>query len=100
MECKGIFVYKSLSKRSAGQLTNAKGEVVQYPESYILKADELHEGKIDERKYNIPTSSTSLINRISPLNPYTKVEILFDLNVYASGSIKLVPKDIKVLDNK
>ena len=43
MECKGLFVFKSLIFRPAGTFRDAEGKDLEYPASYILKVDQIEE---------------------------------------------------------
>ena len=64
MKATGKFVYKSLEKRGSGEFKNDKGEVVKYGDDYILKVDEKHDGKIDQRKFKVDKNNLSLINQL------------------------------------
>ena len=92
MKCKGIFKFKDIRKRDGGSFTNESGEVINYKESYILQADEEVDGRIYERTFRLPTNS-SLIDELKPLQPYTDIEISFDVEIYGSR-VSVVPTDI------
>ena len=92
MKAKGIFMYKSIQKREKGSFTNKEtGEVIDYDSCYVLVADEIEEsGKIVERRFKINEENNILINDFSTLDPYTKIEIEFEIALYSSNA-KLTP---------
>jgi len=92
MKAKGLFMFKSIQKREKGSFTNQEtGEVINYDACYILVADEIEEsGKITERRFKVTEEDTILIGQLSVLEPYTKVEIEFDVALYSSNA-KLTP---------
>ena len=92
MKAKGIFMYKSLQQREKGSFTNKEtGEIINYDECYVLVADEINDsGKMTERRFKISKEDNVLAGEFSSLDPYTKVEIEFDVAVYSSNA-KLVP---------
>lgn len=98
MKAKGLFMYKSIQKREKGKFTNSEtGEVIEYDACYILVADEIEEsGKITERRFKVAEENTNLINEFSVLDPYTKIEIKFDVALYSSNA-KLTPVDFKLV---
>ena len=85
MNCKGIFVFKELKKIEKGVFTNDKGEQIPYNESFKLKVDEISEQGINERVFKIAVDNTNCLNGLKNVNPYDKINIDFDLELYASG---------------
>lgn len=102
MICKGQFVFKEVSKRDAGKLTNSNGDVIEYPETYILKVDEIGDKGINERKFKFPYSNSDLFNELKALNPYEKIEISFDTYFNSTdnvnSNVRIVPVDFEILD--
>lgn len=92
MKAKGIFVYKNLQKREKGSFTNKEtGELINYDSCYVLVADEIAEdNKITERRFKISEQNTSLINELAELEPYTRIELEFDVAIY-SANAKITP---------
>ena len=84
MKCRGEFIFKSLEEREAGTFTNDKGENINYPSSFVLKLDEINENGINERKLKFPKENTELANRLNRLEPYTKIQLEFDVMIYGS----------------
>ena len=55
MYCKGTLIFKSIEKRSGGTFKNDKGQDVNYDASYVIKADEVKDKEVNERKFkNLP----------------------------------------------
>ena len=92
MKVKGIFMFKSVQEREKGSFTNKKtGKVIDYDSCYVLVADEVEEsGKITERRFKIAKENVDLVNELSVLDPYTKINLVFDISIY-SANAKLVP---------
>ena len=92
MKAKGIFRFKSIQEREAGSFTNKDtGEIIKYDSCYVLVADENEEsGKITERRFKIDKEDINLIGELSELEPYTKIELEFDVILYSSNA-KMVP---------
>lgn len=83
MKCNGIFKFKSITKRDGGSFTNAKGDVINYKESYALQVDEEKDGRIFERVFKLPVDSP-LVDSLKALEPYQDIEITFDIDIYGS----------------
>lgn len=92
MKAKGLFMYKSIQKRDKGSFINKEtGEVIEYDACYVLVVDEIEEdSKITERRFKIAEKDTDLIAEFSSLDPYTKIEMAFDVTLY-SANAKLTP---------
>ena len=92
MKAKGILVFKSITKREKGSFTDKEsGEVIEYGSCYVLVADEIEKtGKITERRFKIDEEATNLISELAQLEPYTKIEMEFDITLYSSNA-KLTP---------
>lgn len=85
MKCSGIFVFKSFSHKNGGEFTNEKGDIIKYPASYTLKVDELMDnGDINERKFKVSEKQVQLINDLKDLESYQKIELNFNLTIYAT----------------
>lgn len=97
MKAKGLFMFKSIQKREKGSFTNKEtGEVIEYGSCYVLVADEVEEnGKITERRFKIAEEDNYIIGQLSTLDPYTKIQIEFDVVLYSSNA-KLTPVDFDV----
>lgn len=93
MKCEGIVIYKGIEKREGGVFKNDKGQEINYNSSYVIKFDEVVNGKIDERKLKFPEANTVLEHKFKELEPYTKVKIFCDV-VLSNSSCKLVPIDV------
>lgn len=98
MKAKGLFMFKSVETREKGSFTNKQtGEVIEFDSCYILVADEITlEGKMKERRFKISKEDTKLINELSLLEPYTKIEIEFDVILYSSNA-KIEPVAFEVV---
>ena len=99
MKCKGLFKFKCMEKKEAGDFINDKGQKVEYPAKYLLKVDEVEEEGFSERSFKVALDS-DLIPQLSGIKPYTDVEIDFDLQFIKSGSISLTPISIKSIVSK
>lgn len=99
MQCQGKFNYKSLSKREAGEFKNERGQLIKYNESYALKVDEILNGnQVVERVFKFPTSNKSLYDKLSTLQIYDTVTLIFNVELFGSQA-KLVPIDISIENN-
>lgn len=96
MQCKDVFVFKSIEKRGAGSFKNEAGEEISYPETYLIKVDENHDGKIDERKFKFSAQNEILAAQFKEIAPYEKIEITFDVLVYQSGA-RIQPVGVELL---
>ena len=98
MRAKGLFMFKSIQKREKGSFKNQEtGEVIEYGSCYVLVVDEIEEnGKITERRFKIVEEDINLINGFSQLDPYTKIEIQFDVTIYSSNA-KLTPVSFELV---
>ena len=97
MICNGEFIFKSVEKRDAGEFTNEKGDLVKYDSSYILKVDEINKNGIFERKLKVSKDNTALITKLFKLEPYTKINVTFDVNFYGAN-IRIVPTDTNLIN--
>lgn len=97
MYCKGNVMFKGIEKRDGGKFKNDKGEEVDYNSAYVVKFDEIVDGKINERKLKFPTSNKVLFNKFSDFKPYTEVQIVCDV-VLMQNACRLVPIDVAGLD--
>ena len=97
MIAKGIFIYKSIEDRAKGSFTNKEtGEVIEYGACKVLVVDEVSkDGKFKERRFKLSNDNTGLINDFGILEPYTKVEIEFDVVIYSSNA-KVIPVAVEV----
>lgn len=96
MNCKGNFVFRGIEKKDAGTFTDVSGNKISYDSSYHVKVDEVVDGKIQERKFKFPSAEGKLANDFMNLQPYTPVEINFEINIYATR-ISLTPKSVFVV---
>lgn len=90
MKCRAEFVFKSIEKRDGGEFKNDKGDTLKYDPSYILKCDEKSEQGINERKFKFPVTNKVLAEQLNCLEPYTKIELEFELTIYSSNC-KITP---------
>ncbi len=97
MRCKGVIMYKGIEKRAGGTFVN-NGQNINYDEAYVIKFDEIIEGKINEHKLKFPVSNKTLYDKFASLNPYTQVEITCDV-ILLSGMSRLVPIDVNELED-
>ena len=93
MFCKGILIFKSIDKREGGTFKNDKGQDINYDSSYIIKVDEVKGKDVNERKFKFPQTNKVLFESFSEIEPYTKVDITFDV-VININACKLVPVDV------
>ena len=98
MIAKGEFIDKSIEDRARGSFTNKEtGEVIEYNACKVLVVDEITEnGKFKERRFKLSNDNTGLINEFGILEPYTKVEIEFDVAIYSSNA-KITPVSFEVI---
>lgn len=89
MQCKGKFKYKGLTKRDGGQFQNQNGDVIKYPECYVLKADEQTEEGIFERQFKMPIDSI-LVSDLAQFELYDDITINFDVKMYGNR-IAVIP---------
>ena len=99
MKCKGKFKFKELKLVPAGSFTTADGEIINYAESYKLKADEITEKGIFERTFKVASDSANIIEVLKKSKPYTDIDIEFDLNIYSNGC-SLIPVQVFTNDIK
>ena len=83
MECKGLFVFKSLILRPAGTFKDAEGKDIEYPASYILKVDQIEENDdVNERKFKVNTKDKeSFFEKESESSGPSVDELLKELNL-------------------
>ena len=93
MLCKGTQIFKSIDKREGGTFKNDKGQDINYDSSYIIKVDEVKGKDVNERKFKFPQTNKVLFESFSEIEPYTKVDITFDV-VINTNACKLVPVDV------
>lgn len=93
MLCKGTLIFKSIDKREGGTFKNDKGQDINYDSSYIIKVDEVKGKDVNERKFKFPQTNKVLFESFSEIEPYTKVDITFDV-VISTNTCKLVPVDV------
>lgn len=102
MICKGQFIFKEVTKRDGGQMTTSDGKVINYDPTYLLKVDELSDKGIDQRKFKFPITNDSLFAELKALNPYEKIEIVFDTFFNVSdnynNNCRLVPIAIEIIE--
>ena len=85
MECKGLFVFKSLILRPAGTFKDAEGKDIEYPASYILKVDQIEENDdVNERKFKVNTKDKELINKLNQFKIYDNIVLIFKITLYKS----------------
>lgn len=99
MIAKGKFKFKSIDERDGGEFTNNQGQLIKYDKSYVIKADEQTDKGIYERRFKVGANDNSLLSKIKQLNPYTDVEITFDIQFFGNQT-KVVPTDVISCSNK
>ena len=92
MRCSGVVMYKGIEKRAGGTFVS-NGQNVEYNEAYVVKFDEVIEGKINERKLKFPVSNKVLYDKFSQFDPYTQVFITCDV-ILMQNACRLVPIDV------
>ena len=98
MECKGLFVFKSLILRPAGTFKDAEGKDIEYPASYILKVDQIEENDdVNERKFKVNTKDKELINKLNQFKIYDNIVLIFKITLYTSKMSMVL---IDVSDNR
>ena len=99
MLAKGLFMFKNLQERKAGEFKNEQtGELVKYDDCNVIVADEIQDdGKIVERRLKFPKENTNLVQELSILDAYTRIEITFDVALY-SANAKLTPVSYRVVE--
>ena len=89
MQAKGEFMFKSITERAKGSFTDKEtGEVVSFDACNMLVADEfLDDGSVKERRFKLDLKDDAVLSgEFSALDQYTKVEITFDVTLYASNA--------------
>ena len=89
MKCRGKFRFIELRKRDAGSFTNANGQVINYPASYLLKLNEKTERGIEERQFKVAEDSP-LVPQIKEYNEYDEIILDFEVEMF-SNSTRIVP---------
>lgn len=93
MYCKGNVMFKGIEKRDGGTFKNAQGQDVDYNSAYVVKFDEIVDGKINERKLKFPTSNKVLFDKFNNFEPYTQVSLVCNV-VLMQNACRLVPIDV------
>ena len=94
MQCKGKFIFKSLTENKGGEFTNANGQIIKYNPSYSLKVDEITEdNKVNERVFKFPVDYKELHNKLSIMEMYTQVILTFNITFY-NNQVRCVPVDV------
>lgn len=93
MKCEGNFIFKGLGERSGGKFTNNQGREITYTSSYLIKLDELVNGKPVERIFKFSKDDFELKDKFSKIDLYTDVTVVFDIKVY-KNNVSLVPIDV------
>lgn len=95
MRCQGEFVFKSIERREGGAFTDDKGRDIKFDPAYVVKVDELLNGKINERKLKFPIDNANLYNKLVKLDTYTKIKMVFDVTFYGLNSQpRVIPIDL------
>ncbi len=92
MKCRGIFKFKEIVKKEAGSFTNGQGQLINYPESYVLKVDEKTEKGIQERIFKLDKDST-LVPKLQKIGEYTDIVLDFVV-IFYGNVIRIVPTEI------
>lgn len=87
-------VYKGISKRDGGEFLNDKNQNVKFDEAYVIKFDEQTDNGFTERRLKFPTTNKTLYNKLSTLEPYSKICLICDVQLYSSNA-KVLPIDLK-----
>lgn len=96
MKCNGTVIYKGIEKRDGGTFRNAQGQDINYDSSYVVKFDEMKDGKIDERKLKFPASNASLYEKFKNVEAYTKISLVCDVQI-GQSACKLIPVDMEIV---
>ncbi len=97
MKTEGIFIYKTLETRQAGKFTDDSGNTIEYPEAYVMKVDEWDDkGKMNERKFKFDIQNQTLASKLRGLEPYEKVKIKFDVEIFANNA-RMNPYDVELV---
>lgn len=87
-------VFKGINKRDGGEFVNDKNENVKFDEAYVIVFDEPTDKGFTERRLKFPTTNKTLYNKLSPLEPYSKICLICDVTLYSSNA-KVLPIDLK-----
>ena len=96
MYCKGIVVFKGIEKREGGEFSGQNGQAIKYESAYVVKFDEIKEGKVNERKLKFPTNNKKLYDKFAEIEMYTRVQIECEV-VLGQSACRLTPIDVKVI---
>lgn len=92
MKCQGKFKFKGLQKKSGGEFTNNKGQIIKYDDSYQILLCETTEKGIYDRAFKISKDS-DLVEQLLIKKPFTDIVIEFDVQIYGN-IIKIIPVSI------
>ena len=97
MKAKGIFMFKGIQDRKAGEFTDKdSGEVVKYDASKILVVDDIEVTPSHERRFKMNKDNKQLLQDLSLVEPYTKIELVFDVILY-SANAKVEPVSFEIV---
>lgn len=99
MRSSGVVMYKGIEERAGGSFKNDKGQTVDYDKCYVLKFDEIIDGKINERKLKFPFADKNLYDKFIVFEPYTMVDLFCDV-VFMQNACKLVPINVELHTKK
>lgn len=99
MNCKGNFVFKGVEKKDGGTFTDDKGKDVKYDACYLLKVDEIIDGKANDRRFRIALDNKNIVETLKNVSLYTAITITFDVVIYATR-VRLIPSVIEVVGEK
>ena len=94
MKCQGKFIYRGLEKKEAGEFINKEGQKIEYPAKYILKLDEVGMEGVEERCFKVAIDSSFVAKAIAT-KVYEEVTIEFEIQFSKTGTVSLIPADIK-----
>ena len=96
MKGSGTVIFKSIESRDGGKFVNDRGQEITYQMCYIVKLDEIVDGKIKDLKLKVAEENKTLISNFKTLKPYTEIDLKFELD-FSGANVKVVPVDFTIV---
>ncbi len=87
MVCELEAKYKGIRERKAGSFTSKQGNVINYPDSYMLIFDQIIDGL--PKQCEIKITKEIALNLAKNLNIYDNIVIKFSIIYYTAINIKI-----------
>lgn len=95
MDCRGIFIFKSIKKKDGGSFTLPSGQVVNYKERMEVTFDEiLEDGMPKERTTKVDMDKTELIKKLEKIKMYERIVMVFESGWLSNGNTYMTLLDV------